>query len=136
MALVLALRTSATEVSAALVTSVRRRDDIVVLCRVGKAADVPLVNSVVRVCSAPVNANDILCLALAVGNLTGLTVLRNLKTAADPTTTTDAGGPAKASAYLTISTCSRTLSRENWTCLRLLFVRSRILHCRCSRCCR
>lgn len=98
MALVLALRAPSTEESAALVAGVWRRDDIVVPRRARKATQIPLVHRVVRVCCAPVHADDIARLALAVGDLAGLAVLGHFKPAADPATAADAGGPAEASA--------------------------------------
>jgi hypothetical protein len=98
VALVLALRAPPTEVGAALVARVWRRDDIVVLCRVCEAALVSPVHGIVRVGRAPEHADDILGLALAVGDLARLGVLAHLEAAADPTAGADAAGPAEAPA--------------------------------------
>jgi hypothetical protein len=113
VALVLALRAPPTEVSAALVARVWRRDDIVVLCRVCEAALVSPVHGVVRVGRAPEHADDIFGLALAVGDLARLGVLAHLEAAADPTAGADAAGPAEASACVV----QYTLANQCHACL-------------------
>jgi hypothetical protein len=78
MALVLALSSSAAQVSAAFVVGVRRRDHGVVLYRRCKAALIILSHSIVCVGGAPVDTDHIASLALTVGYLAGLGVFVNM----------------------------------------------------------
>jgi hypothetical protein len=110
MALVLALSSSAAQVSAAFVVGVRRRDHRVVLYRRCKAALIILSHSIVCVGGVPVDTDQIASLALTVSYLAGLSVFGYFEAATDPAATADSGGPADASSCKRLEDTSRLVS--------------------------